>query len=207
MIIMNQAAGEEEARPTVGYRQDVPRIPSRDFFILSRVSYYRWLENHLDDNRGLEGHSDNNPGFPFRDCLEYHSDNKLGVPFTDVLENYLDDNIGAPFANVLENQSELGSSRVPEIFLESVRLSQRHSWKLTKLAVDVGVEDCIKRNIFKAFEPILCYIHLHLCRGKASIEQPVQQLLDKVLVPTKQGHRVHGQTTFSLWVLRLEDFL
>ena len=44
-----------------------------------------------------------------------------------MLENYLDDNIGAPFANVLENNSELGSSRVPEIFLESVRLSQRHS--------------------------------------------------------------------------------
>ena len=162
MIIMNQAAGEEEARPTVGYRQDVPRIPSRDFFILSRVSYYRWLENHLDDNRGLEGHSDNNPGFPFRDCLEYHSDNKLGVPFTDVLENYLDDNIGAPFANVLENQSELGSSRVPEIFLESVRLSQRHSWKLTKLAVDVGVEDCIKRNIFKALS-LFCVISIFTC--------------------------------------------
>ena len=31
--ILNQAAGMEEARPTVGYRQDVPRIPSREFFI------------------------------------------------------------------------------------------------------------------------------------------------------------------------------
>ena len=64
----------------------------------------------------------------------------------------------------------------------------------------------LKKHI-QGFEPIPCLIHLHLCRGKASIEQPVQQLLDKVLVATKQGDRVHGQTTFSLWVLRLEDFL
>ena len=38
-----------------------------------------------------------------------------------MLENHLDDNKGAPFANVLENQSELRSSRVPEIFF---RISQ-----------------------------------------------------------------------------------